>query len=145
VSAASEAATWAAHNMTELPSTQVIIIDDDDAVLDSFRFMLQHAGVRVATYLSATDYLESGRLQPCGLIVDQHMPCITGLELAERLRADGIETPILLVTALISPSIIARAAELGVDRVLQKPPAEEDIMRFVASCTKLAPRAPQSR
>jgi FixJ family two-component response regulator len=123
--------------MTELPSSHVIVIDDDGAVLDSFRFMLQAAGVRVATYLSAADYLESGQLPPCGLIVDQHMPHVTGLELAERLRADGIETPILLMTAQISPSIIARAAELGVARVLQKPPAEDDIMHFVISCTKI--------
>jgi len=127
--------------MTELPSSQVIVIDDDGAVLDSFRFMLQAAGVRVTTYLSATDYLASGLLPPCGLIVDQHMPHITGLELAARLRADGIMTPILLMTAQISPSIIARATALGVERVLPKPPAEDDIMHFVMSCTAIAGRA----
>jgi FixJ family two-component response regulator len=124
--------------MTELPSSQVVVIDDDDAVLDSFRFMLQAAGVRVAAYASAADYLESGAVQPLGFIVDQHMANITGLELIERLRADGVDAPILLVTALISPSIIARAAELGVERVLEKPPREDDIMRFVASCGEIA-------
>jgi hypothetical protein len=40
---------------------------------------------------------------------------------------------------------IARAAELGVDRVLEKPPAEEDIMRFVASCTEIAARPDRRR
>jgi FixJ family two-component response regulator len=127
--------------MTDVPSGQVIIIDDDGAVLDSFRFMLQAAGLQVATYLSAADYLESRLSSPCGLIVDQHMPHITGLELTEKLRADGIETPILLMTAQISPSIVARAAELGVERVLQKPPAEDDIMQFVMTCTQIAGRA----
>jgi CheY-like chemotaxis protein len=62
------------------------------------------------------------------------MPRMTGLELAERLRADGVDVPILLITSAISPSIIARAAQLGVSRVLQKPPSEDKILCFVAAC-----------
>ena len=39
------------------------------------------------------------------------MPEMTGLELAEQLRADGSGIPILLITGLPSPAIAARAAE----------------------------------
>ncbi len=120
--------------MTEVLSGQVVVIDDDDAVLDSFRFMLQAAGVRVTTYPSATQYLDSGDVPPRCLIVDQHMPRMTGLELAARLRADGIDVPILLITSSVTPTLIARAAEYGVHRVLQKPPPEDTILRFVAAC-----------
>ena len=121
-------------SMSKAPPAEVVVIDDDEAVLDSFRFMLQAAGVEVATYPSATDYLARRGAPPRCLILDQHMPRMTGLELAERLRADGSAVPILLVTSLVSPMIVARAAELGVAPVLQKPPAEDCILRFVATC-----------
>jgi CheY-like chemotaxis protein len=55
---------------------------------------------------------------------------MTGLELAERLRADGSGIPILLITGSPSPAIAARAAELGI-RVLDKPPTEGDLLDFV--------------
>ncbi len=120
--------------MSEDRTHEVVIVDDDEAVLDSFRFMLEAAGLPVATYRSAVAYLDRGTTHPCCLILDQHMPCMTGLELAERLRADGIEVRILLMSAMLSPTIVARATELGVERVLQKPPPEDDVMRFVAAC-----------
>jgi CheY-like chemotaxis protein len=51
------------------------------------------------------------------LILDHHIPNMTGLELARRLRADGAVVPILLITGSPSPTI---AAELGIE-VLDKP------------------------
>ena len=59
------------------------------------------------------------------------MPEMTGLELAERLRADSSDSPILLITGSPSPGTSARAAELGINRVLAKPRAEEDLLSFV--------------
>ena len=58
------------------------------------------------------------------------MPEMTGLELAERLRADGAGIPILLITGSPSPAIGARAAELGI-RVLETPPTEGDLLDFI--------------
>ena len=46
------------------------------------------------------------------------MPEMTGLELAARLRADGSGIPILLITGSPSPAIAARAAEVGITKVL---------------------------
>jgi FixJ family two-component response regulator len=57
------------------------------------------------------------------LIVDQHMPGMTGLELAEQLRAEGNIVPIILITGWPSRTVYVRAAELGVEQALEKPPA----------------------
>jgi two-component system, LuxR family, response regulator FixJ len=65
------------------------------------------------------------------LILDQHMPEMTGLVLAERLRADGAGIPILLVTGSPSLVIVARAAEVGINWVLEKPATEEDLLDFI--------------
>jgi two-component system response regulator FixJ len=113
----------------------VAIVDDDPAVLDSLRFLLEVAGHRVAVFASAAQYLAQ-YVANCGprptcLIVDQHMPGMTGLELIARLRISGAEVPAMLVTGSSSRTIVTRAAELGIERVLDKPPTEDVLLTFV--------------
>ncbi len=127
--------------MDEARILEVVVIDDDEAVLDSFRFMLRAAGVEIAAYLSAIDYLERAGAPPRCLILDQNMPRMTGLELADRLRATGIGAPILLITSSVSASIIDKAAALGIAGVIQKPPAEDTILRFVGAGLDVTPPA----
>jgi two-component system, LuxR family, response regulator FixJ len=111
----------------------VAIVDDDDAVRDSLRFWLEIVGHTVETFASAAEFLTADQRPIACLILDHHMPGMTGLELAERLRTDGSLIPILLVTGSPSPTIAARAAELGVNRVLEKPPGEEDVVTFITA------------
>jgi len=109
----------------------VAVVDDDPAVLDSLKFLLEVAGHKVATYASAAAFLaERAAKHPC-LILDHHMPGMTGLELAARLHADGSAIPVLLITGSPSPAIAARAAQLGIEKVLEKPPDEDDLLSFV--------------
>ena len=109
----------------------VAIVDDDQAVRDSLKFLLEVAGHTVGTYASAVAFLEDRAVQPCCMILDQHMPQLTGLDLAARLRTDGIGIPILLISGALSPGIVARAAELGIEKVLGKPPTEDELLGFV--------------
>jgi len=113
----------------------VAIVDDDHAVLDSLKFLLEVIGYQVATYASAEAFLDRGKADGAGapacLIVDQHMPGMTGLDLAERLRDHGAAIPILLITGSPSPAIVSRAAQLGVVNVLEKPPDERDLLSFL--------------
>ncbi len=115
-------------------SSAVAIVDDDAAVLASFRFMLELAGFQVVTYLSAEEFLQRNANSPRCLILDQHMPKMTGLELVARLRADGIAVPAMLITSSPSPAMVARAAQIGVERVMAKPPTEDELISFVAAC-----------
>lgn len=109
----------------------VALVDDDLAVLASLTFLLELAGYKVAAYSSALAFLDDGGNGAACLIVDQHMPHMTGLELAARLRTEGASIPVLLVTGSPSPTIAARAAELEIDGVLEKPPNEHDLLRFI--------------
>jgi two-component system response regulator FixJ len=110
----------------------IAVVDDDDAVRESLAFLLTVTGHEVAAYASAADFLENCDLRRvAGLIVDHHMPRQTGLELLARLREDGRNLPVLLVTGSPSPEIVARAGALGVDRVLEKPVSDERLMEFV--------------
>ena len=125
--------------MSEVERQTIAVVDDDDAVRDSLRFFLETLDHAVVTFASGHEFLAHDRSGLACLILDHHMPEMTGLQLAEQLRAGGSRLPILLVTGLPSPSIVARAAELGVERVLEKPPDEDDILEFIASHTRHVP------
>jgi FixJ family two-component response regulator len=109
----------------------VAVVDDDPAVLNSLKFLLELTGHRVDAYASALAFLEDYVSRPACMILDQHMAQMTGLELVAHLRTEGRHIPILLITGAASPTIIARAAELGVEKVLDKPPSEDELLSFI--------------
>ena len=113
----------------------VAIVDDDPAVLDSLKILLEVAGYTVGAYASATAFLQDRAARPSCLILDQHMPTMTGLELATRLRSEGARIPVLLVTAELSSKLVACADKIGIERVIEKPLAEGDLLNFVEGCT----------
>jgi two-component system response regulator FixJ len=117
--------------MTRESAGVVAVVDDDHAVLDSLKFLLEVVGYKVVTYASAQAFLDDRETGPACLIIDHHMPAMTGLELAQKLRDGKSDVPILLITGAPSPAIVIRAAELGIERVLEKPPDEEDLLEFV--------------
>lgn len=119
--------------MADKNHSGVAVVDDDLAVLDSLKFLLEIEGYTVAIYSSATAFLEDHAAQPACLILDQHMPLMTGLELIAKLRSEGVRLPVLLITAQPSSAIIARAAQLGIEKVLGKPPTEDELLSFVAA------------
>jgi two-component system response regulator FixJ len=119
--------------MTEAERRTVAIVDDDYAVRDSIHFLLEVMGQPVETFSSAAEFLKAERQHLACVILDHHMPGMTGLELAERLRANGQGIPILLITGSPTPSIMTRAAEVGIDRVLEKPPSDEDLLDFIGA------------
>lgn len=117
--------------MTESQRRRVAIVDDDADSRDSLRYLLEVMGCAVETFVSAAEFLQADERRFACLILDQHMPQMTGLGLAETLRADGSDIPILLITGSGSPSIVARATELGIAGVLEKPFQGDDLIDFV--------------
>src|SRR5262245_14144068 len=110
----------------------VAVVDDDDAVRDSLRFLLEIAGYVVATYSSAAEFLSESRIgEPACLVVDQHMPDQTGLQLVARLRGQGVTLPVALITGSPSPDLIRLASELNVAQVLEKPLNDDMLLQFV--------------
>ena len=115
-------------------SGTVAIIDDDPAVLDSLRFLLEVSGHAVATYRSAAEFLAEGARRAACMIVDQHMPQMSGLELIARLGGTAPRRNIMLITGSLSPAISERAAALGIALVLEKPPGSNEMLDFVNAC-----------
>ncbi len=121
--------------MDQTSPDTVAIVDDDAAVRDSLRFLLEAAGHRVETFAAAAAFLQAESRHIACLVLDQHMPAMTGLDLVARLREAEAALPILLVTGAPSPKIRTRAAELGITWLAEKPLAAGVVLAFVTAAT----------
>lgn len=108
----------------------VNIIDDDDAVRDSTRALLESYGYVVRDHASAELFLSDAGNKPHCLLVDQHMPGMTGLDMLEHLRAKGDQTPALMMTGRSDPTLEPRAARIGV-KLLHKPVPEDQLISWI--------------
>jgi FixJ family two-component response regulator len=122
--------------MTDGRIGKVAIIDDDLAALQSLQFLLEVRGHIVAAYQSASAFLAAGDTKVACMIVDHHMPHMSGLELVGALRNAGVGCRIMLMTGASSAPIRDIAASLGVFKVVQKPPAEDELAEFVRGCAR---------
>jgi two-component system response regulator FixJ len=99
----------------------VHVVDDDEAVRDSLRFMLEQEGLSVRTYADAHALLAT-ELPPLGCVVtDFRMPEIDGLQLQSRLARQGVRLPVILMTAYGDISMAVRALKAGAADILEKP------------------------
>jgi FixJ family two-component response regulator len=115
------------------PSSQyrIAVVDDDSAVRDSQRLLMESHGFQTDGFDSAVAFLDAGVTHYDCLVVDLHMPEMTGLELAETLRARGIHTPIIVVTGRYDPLLAQRFQAAGVLTILSKPFAHEQLLDWI--------------
>src|SRR6516165_10588882 len=112
------------------PGPMVAVLDDDAAVCESTRFLLETYDFEVRTYFSGADFLRDNPDIAC-LIVDYQLPGLNGLELISDLRMPGSLVPAIMITATTDPAVERRAAELGIGEVLQKPLSNRMLLRAV--------------
>lgn len=105
----------------------IVIIDDDDGVRESTRMLLEIAGYAVRDHASAESFLASGFGEASVLLVDHHMPGMTGAELLEMLHAKFGKVPALMMTGREDPTIETRCSRIGV-KLLRKPVFEHVLM-----------------
>lgn len=97
------------------------IVDDDEAVLEGLRFILESEGWTVTTYNNAADFLrEDAPSAPGCLILDINMPGMTGLELQKVMRERSYGLPIIFLTGHGDIDVAISAVKLGAVEFLQK-------------------------
>jgi two-component system response regulator FixJ len=107
--------------MTEEDPT-IFVVDDDHAVRDSLRWLLESLQLKVETYASATEFLASGVAnRPGCLVVDIRMPDVSGLQLQEILAARRVSLPVIMITGHGDVSMAVRAMKAGALDFIEKP------------------------
>jgi two-component system, LuxR family, response regulator FixJ len=116
-----------------MPGSFVVhIVDDDQAVRQSLAFLLSTAGIPVRVYDSATSFLGSlATLQAGCLITDVRMPDMTGIELLQRLRAQDVKVPVIVITGHGDIPLAVEAMKCGAIDFIEKPFDEEAILSAV--------------
>jgi two-component system, OmpR family, response regulator MprA len=108
---------------------RILVVDDDRAVRDSLRRSLEFNGYEVdlaGDGLDALDRIAARR--PDAVVLDVMMPRVGGLEACRRLRSDGDDVPILVLTARDSVADRVAGLDAGADDYLVKPFALEELL-----------------
>jgi FixJ family two-component response regulator len=103
-------------------SKLIAIIDDDEAMQDSLRDLMEAAGLVARSFGSAEEFLQSDLHCKAGcLIVDVRMPKMSGLQLQARLKEEECNIPIIFITAHGDARMRIRAMREGAVEFLAKP------------------------
>jgi FixJ family two-component response regulator len=110
----------------------VMIVDDDNSIRKSVRRLMKSYGIAVETFASAEEFLGSDRLDKTScLILDVHMPGISGLELQKRLIASGNAIPVIFITAFADDGARAKAMKAGAVGYLAKPFDDDELLNCI--------------
>ena len=112
-----------------MPKIDVAVIEDDASVREATKRLLRLLGYAAASFGSAEDFLNSGRVRDTAcLISDVHLPGMSGVELQSRLLLDGHRMPIIFITAFPEEAIRTRVLRDGALGYLSKPLQEQSLI-----------------
>ena len=121
----------------------VCVVDDDEALRDSLRWLLESAGYRVTTYSTAERFLAAYRagVASC-LVLDVRMPGLTGLELQQELSRRGEPLPIIFITGHGDVPMAVNAVKNGAFHFLEKPFNDAQLLELIEHAVATAGTAP---
>src|SRR5882757_7551434 len=100
----------------------VLVVEDEQRMAELLRKGLSEVGHTVVCAFDGSEGLEAARDSEFDVIVlDVMMPKLSGYEMAKRLRAEKISTPILMLTARDSVPDVVKGLDLGCDDYMTKP------------------------
>ena len=116
-----------------MPSSPVVhVIDDDDAARDSLSFLLRAAQVDVRAYETAPAFLATIKTLSSGCVItDVRMPEMSGIELLRRLRENGIDIPVIVITGHGDIPLAVEAMKYGASDFFEKPYDDEALLTAI--------------
>lgn len=120
--------------MTKEPRLVVWIVDDAISVRKSIGAVLETADIEVRDFGSAAEFLaEFVPIESSCLIVDHHMPDMTGLELLLHLRKEGNTVPVIVITGRGDAVLKEQALRAGAATLLHKPVDGDELITLIES------------
>jgi len=107
----------------------VFVVDDDEGVRNSLRFLLKSVGLTTRALASASEFLEVYTYnQPGCLVLDVRMPGMSGIELQQQLNLRGAAIPVIFITGHGDIPMAVEAMQHGAFDFLQKPFRDQDLI-----------------
>ena len=111
---------------------RIYLVEDDGDVREALSLLLRTSGMSVEAFPEATAFLARlALLQPGCIVADIRMPQISGLQLQERLRAQGCGWPMIIITGHGDINACRRAFKAGAVEFLTKPVDEHDLLQAI--------------
>ncbi|MFU8773335.1 MAG: response regulator transcription factor [Anaerolineales bacterium] len=124
--------------MSKSEPTRVLVIDDDVAVTDMLRVILEPMSFEVVSSASAEDGINAAhRFNPDVVVLDLFMPGMDGWEVCRAIRKFS-KVPILVLTAMSKPGMVVKALNEGADDYLIKPVASSVLVAHLRNLSRRA-------
>ena len=124
----------------------VYVVDDDIPVLASLELLFRSAGLKVQPLASAQAFLSHLRLNGPGcLVLDVSLPDLNGLDLQERIAAEGSQMPIIFITGHGNIPMTVKAMKAGAGEFLAKPFNGDTILGAVRNAIEFSTATVDSR
>ena len=110
--------------MSTTAALHVAIVDDEEAVRVSLRRLCQSLDIHAVAYASGVEFLDdlnAHGADPDCLLLDAHMPQMTGLDVQQQLTARGVRFPTVVYSADDEPEALDRYVAAGAIAYLRKP------------------------
>ena len=110
----------------------VFVVDDDQAIRNSLKWLIESVGLTVRTYASADDFIKDYYPGRAGcLLLDVRMPGMSGLELQEQFLEQQIKIPIIIITGHGDVPMAVRAMKAGAVDFIEKPFNDELLLESI--------------
>lgn len=121
----------------------ILVIDDDDSLRDTIGLMLEKEGFRpILVADGKTGLHEALNANPSLILVDLRMPGLSGVDVCKRVRAAGVRTPLIVLSAVGDEFDKVLLLEIGADDYVVKPfGARELLARIRALLRRATPEA----
>jgi FixJ family two-component response regulator len=112
----------------------VAVVDDEESVRRALERLLRSAGIETATFASGGAMLQDlARREPDCVVLDLHMPGMSGFEVQERLSVREHRIPVVVLTGQDTPESYERATAGGAAAYLRKPVDGGELLAAVAA------------
>jgi CheY-like chemotaxis protein len=113
----------------------VLYLDDEEAIIFLMKRLLERQGYRVSGYTEPRQALAAVRADPGQFdlaVTDYYMPGMSGLEVAQALKAIRPDLPVVMASGYITEELRAKAPAAGIRELIYKPNTVEDLCAAVA-------------
>ena len=119
------------------PDCVVLVVDDDASLREALSSLVRSAGLRVETYASAHEFLQTTRPNAAScLVLDVRLPGLSGLDLQRELAKSGESLPIIFITGHGDIPMSVHAMKAGAAEFLTKPFSDDDLLSAIEDALK---------